>query len=72
VSIMVLAGSIAGLALGIASVRYIEGLLFQVKSHDPAMLALPAITIFAAALAASLPAVRNALRTDPVPMLRGE
>jgi len=72
VSMMVLAGSIAGLALGIASVRYIEGLLFQVKSHDPAMLALPAITIFAAALAASLPAVRNALRTDPVPMLRGE
>ena len=38
---MVLAGALAGLVLGMASVRYIEALLFQVKPTDAAMLALP-------------------------------
>ena len=38
---MVLLGALAGLALGMASVRYIESLLYQVKATDLAMLALP-------------------------------
>ena len=54
---MVLAGALAGLALGMASVRYIEKLLYQVKGADLGMLALPSITILAAALLAAAPAV---------------
>jgi len=69
---MVLAGAIAGVALGMASVRYIEALLYQVKAGDPAMLALPSLTILAATVLASLPAVFHAVRIDPVAMLRSE
>ncbi len=69
---MVLAGSIAGLALGIASVRYIETLFFQVKGTDLSMLALPSLTIVAAALLAALPAVIHAVRIDPAETLRSE
>ena len=55
-----------------ASVRYIETLLYQVKAGDPAMLALPSLTILAAALLAALPAVYHAVRIDPVAMLRAD
>ena len=69
---MVLAGALAGVGLGMASVRYIEAILYQVKPADPAMLALPALTILAAALLAAVPAVFHAVRIDPVAMLRSE
>ena len=69
---MVLAGAVAGVALGIASVRYIEALFYQVKATDPGMLAFPSLTILAAALLAALPAVFHAARIDPVAMLRAE
>jgi predicted permease len=69
---MVVAGAVAGLALGMASVRYISALLYGVKATDPAMLALPSLTILAAALLAALPAVIRAVRIDPVAMLRAE
>jgi predicted permease len=69
---MVLAGAILGLALGIASVRYIESLLYQVKPTDPRMLVLPGLTILAAALVAALPPVIRAVRIDPALMLRAE
>ena len=69
---MVLMGALAGVALGMASVRYIETLLYQVKAGDPAMLALPSLTILAAALLAALPAVYHAVRIDPVAMLRAD
>ena len=69
---MVLAGALAGLALGLASVRYIETLLYQVKASDPRMLALPALTIIAAALLAALPPVIRAVRVDPAKTLRAE
>jgi len=69
---MVLVGALAGVALGMASVRYIEALLYQVKPTDLGMLALPACTILAAALLAALPAVIHAVRIDPVAMLRSE
>jgi predicted lysophospholipase L1 biosynthesis ABC-type transport system permease subunit len=68
----VLAGAVAGIALGLASMRYMEALLYQVKANDPAMLALPSVTILAAALLAALPAVIRAVRIDPVTMLRSE
>ena len=69
---MVLAGALAGLALGMASVRYIETLLYQVKATDLTMLAVPSLTILAGALLAALPAVFRAVRIDPVTMLRAE
>ena len=69
---MVLAGALAGVALGMASVRYIESLLYEVKATDPAMLAVPSLTILAAALLAALPAVIQAVRIDPVEMLRAD
>ena len=69
---MVLVGALAGLALGIASARYIESLLYQVKPTDMSMLALPSLTILAAALLAALPAVIRAVRIDPATTLRSE
>jgi predicted permease len=69
---MVIVGALAGLALGFASVRYVESLLYQVKPADPRMLALPALTILAAALVAALPPVIRAVRIDPALTLRAE
>jgi predicted permease len=69
---MVLAGALAGLALGMISVRYIASLFFEVKPTDLGVLAVPSLTILAAALLAALPAVIHAVRIDPVDMLRSE
>jgi predicted permease len=69
---MVLLGAIAGLAVGMASVRYVESLLYQARLTDFSMLALPSLTVFTAAILAALPAAIRALRTDPVKMLRSE
>ena len=69
---MAAVGAVCGVALGMASVRYIEALLYQVKPRDLGMLALPSATILAAALLAALPAVLHAVRIDPAEMLRLE
>jgi predicted permease len=69
---MVFVGALAGVALGMASVRYIESLLYQVRATDVAMLALPSLTIVVAALLAALPAVIRAVRIDPATTLRAE
>jgi putative ABC transport system permease protein len=69
---MVLAGAIVGLAVGMASARYIETLFYQVKATDLDMLAVPALSIFVAVLLAALPAVIHAVRIDPVKMLRAD
>jgi predicted permease len=69
---MVLGGALAGLALGMVAVRYIESLFYQVKPTDPAMLALPSVTILLAALLAALPPIIRAVRIDPVTVLRSE
>jgi hypothetical protein len=41
---MVLVRTLEGLALGTASVRYIETLFYQVKAIDLVMLAFPSVT----------------------------
>jgi predicted permease len=69
---MVLTGAVVGLGIGMASVRYIETLFYQVKATDVGMLTLPALSLFAAAALASLPAVIEAIRIDPVNTLRSE
>jgi predicted lysophospholipase L1 biosynthesis ABC-type transport system permease subunit len=69
---MVLAGGLAGLALGMASVRYTESLFYEVKATDLGALAVASLTILAAALVAALPAAIRALRIDLAAMLRAE
>ena len=68
----VMMGAGAGLALGLASTRYIESLLYQVKATDSDLLAIPCLMILATLCFAALPAIRRALRVDPVSMLRAE
>lgn len=69
---MLVLGALAGLAAGIASQRYIETLLYQVTATDVAMLGLPTLTIFGAAVLAALPPVIHAVRIDPAVTLRAE
>ena len=66
------AGSLAGLAMGLASARYLGTLLYQVSPTDPSAVAFPSLTILAMALlAAALPVVR-AVGADPAALLRVE
>lgn len=69
---MVMAGALAGVVLGIVSVRYIESLFYQVKATDASMLAFPALAILGAALVAAVVPVIRAVRIDPAMMLRVE
>jgi predicted permease len=69
---MVLLGALTGLALGLASVRYIEPLLYEVRSTELPVLAIPAFAILGAALLAALPAVIHAVEIDPAALLRAE
>ena len=69
---MVLAGALAGLGLGMASVRYIEALLYQVKPTELGVLTLPSLTILLAAVLAAVAPVIRAVRIDPVETLRSE
>jgi predicted permease len=65
-------GAATGMALGLLSEKYIDTLLYQVKTTDLAMIALPLATIVIAAVLAALPPVLRALRIDPAAMLRAE
>lgn len=67
---MVLVGAVAGVGLGLVSVRSIEPLFYQVKATDLQMLALPAVAILAGALLAALRPAIQAVRIDPASMLR--
>jgi predicted permease len=69
---MVLTGAVAGLTLGMVSVRYIETMFYQVKATDAVVLAFPSLTILAVALVAAVPPVFRALRINPSNMLRAE
>jgi putative ABC transport system permease protein len=69
---MVLVGALAGLALGLTSVRYVESLLYGVRITDVGVLALPSLALFAAAALAAVPPVIRAVGIDPVTMLRME
>jgi predicted permease len=69
---MVLVGAVAGISLGMLSVRYVESLFYQVKATDLQMLAFPALAILAGAFLAALRPVMQAVRIEPVSMLRAE
>lgn len=69
---MLALGSAAGLIIGLASERYLEALLYEVRATDLTMLAVPVLTILTAAVFAALPPLIRALRIDPAAMLRAE
>jgi predicted permease len=69
---MVLVGAVAGVGLGMLSVRYVESLFYQVRATDLQMLGLPALAILVGALLAALRPVIQAVRIDPASMLRAE
>jgi putative ABC transport system permease protein len=69
---MVLVGAVAGIGLGMLSVRYVESLFYQVKATDMQMLAFPTLAILAGAFLAALRPVMQAVRIEPVSMLRAE
>ena len=69
---MVLLGAITGLAVGLASVRYIEPLLYQVRSTELSVLVIPSLSILGAAVLAALPAIIHAVEIDPASLLRAE
>jgi predicted permease len=69
---MVLVGALVGIGLGMLSVRYVESLFYQVKATDLQMLAFPPLAILAGAFLAALRPVMQAVRIEPVSMLRVE
>jgi hypothetical protein len=69
---VVVAGAIAGLALGMLSARLMESVFYEVNATDPPMLLFPSLALFSVVLVAALPAVIRAIRIDPVTMLRAE
>jgi putative ABC transport system permease protein len=69
---MVVVGAIAGLALGMVSVRFIESLFYQVKATDWTTMAFPWAAMLMTALIAAIAPVMQAVRIDPVSLLRAE
>jgi ABC-type antimicrobial peptide transport system permease subunit len=70
--LLVLIGSVMGLAAALATTRLIAGMLFDVTPSDPLTIALATLLLLAvSALAGWLPA-RRAARVDPIIALRQE
>ena len=67
-----LLGIVLGLAIAVASARFMGGFLFGVAPHDPLALLAAAILVAAVALAACAMPVRRAVRVDPMVVLRRE
>ena len=70
--VMVMGGSLAGIALGLGVARYLETLFFEVKATDPVVLVLPCAAIVLATCVAAVPPVVRAVHIDPRIMLRVE
>ena len=69
---MLILGSAIGLGAGVASERYLEKLLFQVKATDAVVIATPILALIAAGILAALAPTIRAVRVDPAQALRAE
>jgi ABC-type antimicrobial peptide transport system permease subunit len=65
-------GLVIGLAAGMASVRFVEALLFEVKASDAAIVTMPIAAMALVSLLAALPPLARAVRIDPVETLRAQ
>jgi predicted permease len=72
VSVVLLIGGIAGLALGVASLRYVGTLLYGIRATDASVLAVPCLIMFVTSVLALLPPVIRAARVNPIEILRAE
>lgn len=72
VFVMVGAGSLAGVAAGVISARFVESFLFEVRASDLAIMTTPvAILICVALISGFQPAIRS-VRIDPAQTLRAD
>lgn len=69
---MLLAGAVTGFVFSLASVRYIEPLLYQVRPTALPMLLIPVLATMGAAVIAALPAVIQVVRIDVGTLLRAD
>jgi putative ABC transport system permease protein len=67
---MVCLGLLAGVAAGLASERFLEALLFEVKATDAGSLLWPVAAIIVSAIVAAVFPVARAARIDPARTLR--
>jgi putative ABC transport system permease protein len=70
--LLILIGSVVGLALALAATRLLASYLFGVRPFDPATFAAATIFLLAVALLASYLPSRKAARVDPMTALRYE
>lgn len=67
---MVACGAVLGSGLGLVSARYLDALLYGVKSTEPGLLLGAALTMMLTAAAAAIGPVVRAVRTDPAAVLK--
>ncbi len=65
-------GGCIGLIGGLATGRFVQTLLFEVKATDVEMVAAPLLLLLSAGVLAALPSAIRATRIDPSETLRGE
>jgi predicted permease len=71
-AVLVLAGSVLGLAAALAATRVIRSQLYGLTPHDPATLGAAALLLLAVTLGAAYLPARRASRVDPLIALRNE
>jgi len=69
---VVLLGALVGLIAGLATGRFVQTLLFEVKATDTGMVAMPLFLLLSAGVLAALPPAIRAARIDPAETLRSE
>ncbi len=71
-ALVLLAGSLAGLALAAAAARLLESVVYQASARDPWVLLLAAVAMAVVGLLAALSPALRALSLDPLKVLRAE
>jgi ABC-type antimicrobial peptide transport system permease subunit len=72
VGTVLVAGLAVGLAAALASVRMLQGLLFELEPRDPVTMVAAVCLLSAMALLAGYVPARRATRVDPIVALRSE